>query len=165
MGTLCFVLNHSTKGRSMTRLTAGDVDALITGLFSEFNAGFKDLVTAQSPKAGRLEDVLAHYPANVFYDDVGMHLDIAVVGVSHDEITVEADDYGLVKIVCKKAVDESRPASQYTLKKIVSKDFDFTIKIPAKYDTSKLSVKLSNGLLALTFPLADGRQTKTIKID
>lgn len=163
MGTSCFVLNHSTKGRSMYRMNADDVDALITGLFSEVNAGFRDLVAPT--KSGRLEDVLAHYPANVSYDDVGMHLDIAVIGVSKDEVAVEADDYGLIKIVCKKNTESERDPSSYTLKKIVSKDFDFTIKIPAKYDTSKIFVRLANGLLELTIPIADGRTPKSVKID
>lgn len=126
-------------------------------LFHNFfypTSGFGSAATTKQP-----------HPLNIFYDETGLHFEVACTGLTKDDVKVDIED-DILKISYDKpdeAIDKQIPPG--TIHRGLSKkSFNLGYKISGKYDLGKADGKLENGLLEIFIPLTEKAKPKTIKI-
>lgn len=112
------------------------------------------------------------HPLNIFYDEDGLHFEVACTGLTKDDVKVEIEE-DLLKISYTKPTKEgeagkenqAEPLHPGTIYRGLSKkSFNLGYKISAKYDLSLALAKLENGLLEIAIPVAEKAKPKSIKI-
>ena len=102
------------------------------------------------------------HPVNIFYNDAGLHFEVACTGLTKKDIVIDIEG-DILKISYKKPKDEK--FHEGTIHSGLSKkSFDLRYKIAPKFDLSKTDASLANGLLDIFIPLADEAKPKSIKI-
>ena len=128
---------------------------------SPFDILFRNLFNAESQFAPALQSKQPH-PVNIFYDDKGLHFEVACTGLTKKEvgINIEGD---ILKISYKKP--ENEEFHEGTIYNGLSKkSFNLGYKIAPKFDLSITEAKLENGLLEIFIPIAEEAKAKSIKI-
>ena len=128
---------------------------------SPFDILFRNLFNAESQFAPALQSKQPH-PVNIFYDDKGLHFEVACTGLTKKEvgINIEGD---ILKISYKKP--ENEEFHEGTIYNGLSKkSFNLGYKIAPKFDLSTTEAELANGLLTIFVPLAEDAKPKSIKI-
>ena len=102
------------------------------------------------------------HPLNIFYDDKGLHFEVACTGLTKNDVILDIEGDTL-KISYKKPEDEK--FHEGTIHQGLSKkSFDLRYKIAPKFNLSKTDATLENGLLDIFIPLAEEAKPKSIKI-
>ena len=101
-----------------------------------------------------------NYPVDIYETDKGLCFELAVVGLTKEDIEILTEGDTL-RITHRKEKQEDRP---YIYKGIAHRAFDLAWKIANKYDLTKLEASLDKGLLTLEIPYADSKQPKKIQI-
>ena len=128
---------------------------------SPFDILFRNLFNAESQFAPALQSKQPH-PVNIFYDDKGLHFEVACTGLTKKEvgINIEGD---ILKVSYKKP--ENEEFHEGTIYNGLSKkSFNLGYKIAPKFDLSTTEAELANGLLTIFVPLAEDAKPKSIKI-
>ena len=128
---------------------------------SPFDILFRNLFNAESQFAPALQSKQPH-PVNIFYDDKGLHFEVACTGLTKKEvgINIEGD---ILKISYKKP--ENEEFHEGTIYNGLSKkSFNLGYKIAPKFDLSGATAELANGLLEIFIPIAEEAKPKSIKI-
>ena len=128
---------------------------------SPFDILFRNLFNAESQFAPALQSKQPH-PVNIFYDDKGLHFEVACTGLTKKEvgINIEGD---ILKISYKKP--ENEEFHEGTIYNGLSKkSFNLGYKIAPKFDLSTTEAELAKGLLTIFVPLAEDAKPKSIKI-
>ena len=128
---------------------------------SPFDILFRNLFNAESQFAPALQSKQPH-PVNIFYDDKGLHFEVACTGLTKKEvgINIEGD---ILKISYKKP--ENEEFHEGTIYNGLSKkSFNLGYKIAPKFDLSTTEAELANGLLTIFVQLAEDAKPKSIKI-
>ena len=128
---------------------------------SPFDILFRNLFNAESQFAPALQSKQPH-PVNIFYDDKGLHFEVACTGLTKKEvgINIEGD---ILKISYKKP--ENEEFHEGTIYNGLSKkSFNLGYKIAPKFDLSGATAELANGLLTIFIPIAEEAKPKSIKI-
>ena len=128
---------------------------------SPFDILFRNLFNAESQFAPALQSKQPH-PVNIFYDDKGLHFEVACTGLTKKEvgINIEGD---ILKISYKKP--ENEEFHEGTIYNGLSKkSFNLGFKIAPKFDLSGATAELANGLLEIFIPIAEEAKPKSIKI-
>ena len=128
---------------------------------SPFDILFRNLFNAESQFAPALQSKQPH-PVNIFYDDKGLHFEVACTGLTKKEvgINIEGD---ILKISYKKP--ENEEFHEGTIYNGLSKkSFNLGYKIAPKFDLSVATAELANGLLEIFIPIAEEAKPKSIKI-
>ena len=128
---------------------------------SPFDILFRNLYNAESQFAPALQSKQPH-PVNIFYDDKGLHFEVACTGLTKKEvgINIEGD---ILKISYKKP--ENEEFHEGTIYNGLSKkSFNLGYKIAPKFDLSGATAELANGLLEIFIPIAEEAKPKSIKI-
>ena len=128
---------------------------------SPFDILFRNLFNAESQFAPALQSKQPH-PVNIFYDDKGLHFEVACTGLTKKEvgINIEGD---ILKVSYKKPeTDEFHEGTIYN--GLSKKSFNLGYKIAPKFDLSTTEAELANGLLTIFVPLAEDAKPKSIKI-
>jgi HSP20 family protein len=102
------------------------------------------------------------HPLDIFYDDLGLHFEIACTGLTKDDIKIEIDGDLLKISYIKPETDDDH--SGYIYKGLAKRSFSLGYKIAAKFELEKLIAEMKNGLLHLFIPVMDSKKPKTIKI-
>jgi HSP20 family protein len=103
------------------------------------------------------------HPLNIFYDDKGLHFEVACTGLTKEDVKVEIEE-DILKISYNKP-DEDREIHPGTIVRNLSKkSFNLGYKISGKYDLSKADGILENGLLTIFIPITEKAKPKSIKI-
>ena len=102
------------------------------------------------------------HPLDIYYDDTGLHFEIACTGLTKKDIDLEIDG-DLLKISYKKP-EEEIDYSGYIYKGLSKKSFNLGYKIAAKFELENLDAKMENGLLHIFIPIAESKKPKSIKI-
>ena len=126
-----------------------------------FDILFRNLFNAESQFAPALQSKQPH-PVNIFYDDKGLHFEVACTGLTKKEvgINIEGD---ILKISYKKP--ENEEFHEGTIYNGLSKkSFNLGYKIAPKFDLSGATAELANGLLEIFIPIAEEAKPKSIKI-
>ncbi len=128
-------------------------------------------------------------PVNVFDSDAGIGIEAWLPGFSEDEIAVTVDDDQL-RIHAEHVSDastEGKPANgandegkasdankasdagsagrNYRRREVASTVLSRSFRLDPSYDASRISARLSNGVLELTLPKAEQPEPQRIKID
>ena len=102
------------------------------------------------------------HPVNIFYNDAGLHFEVACTGLTKKDIVMDIEG-DILKISYTKPVDdEVHPGMiHHGLSK---KSFDLRYKIAPKFDLGDIDATLLNGKLDIFIPLAEEAKPKSIKI-
>jgi HSP20 family protein len=103
------------------------------------------------------------HPLNIFYDDTGLHFEVACTGLTKDDVKVDIED-DILKISYNKPEEEKETHPGAIHRGLSKKSFNLGYKISSKYDLSKSDGKLENGLLEIFIPITEKAKPKTIKI-
>lgn len=131
------------------------------GLFDTF---FRNVFDGDSDW-GLLSNTNIKYPADVWEDQRGLTIELAVTGGKRDDIEIEMKD-SVLKISYnkpspKEGEDENK---RYYWRKIGKSSFSFEWKIPSRFDSSRIDAKLNNGLLEVFLPILPEVESKKITI-
>ena len=128
---------------------------------SPFDILFRNLFNAESQFAPALQSKQPH-PVNIFYDDKGLHFEVACTGLTKKEVDINIEG-DILKISYKKPDnDEFHEGTIYN--GLSKKSFNLGYKIAPKFDLSTTEAELANGLLTIFVPLAEDAKPKSIKI-
>ena len=128
---------------------------------SPFDILFRNLFNAESQFAPALQSKQPH-PVNIFYDDKGLHFEVACTGLTKKEVDINIEG-DILKISYKKPeTEEFHEGTIYN--GLSKKSFNLGYKIAPKFDLSTTEAELANGLLTIFVPLAEDAKPKSIKI-
>ena len=128
---------------------------------SPFDILFRNLFNAESQFAPALQSKQPH-PVNIFYDDKGLHFEVACTGLTKKEVDINIEG-DILKISYKKP--ENEEFHEGTIYNGLSKkSFNLGYKIAPKFDLSEATAELANGLLTIFIPIAEEAKPKSIKI-
>ena len=128
---------------------------------SPFDILFRNLFNAESQFAPVLQSKQPH-PVNIFYDDKGLHFEVACTGLTKKEVDINIEG-DILKVSYKKPeTDEFHEGTIYN--GLSKKSFNLGYKIAPKFDLSTTEAELANGLLTIFVPLAEDAKPKSIKI-
>ena len=124
-------------------------------LFHNFffpSSGFGSAATTKQP-----------HPLNIYYDETGLHFEVACTGLTKDDVKIDIED-DILKISYDKPEDEKEIHPGTIHRGLSRKSFNLGYKISSKYDLGKADGKLENGLLTIFIPITEKAKPKTIKI-
>ena len=129
---------------------------------SPFDILFRNLFNAESQFAPALQSKQPH-PVNIFYDDKGLHFEVACTGLTKKEVDINIEG-DILKVSYKKPeTEEFHEGTIYN--GLSKKSFNLGYKIAPKFDLSTTEAELANGLLTIFVPLAEDAKPKSIKIN
>ena len=128
---------------------------------SPFDILFRNLFNAESQFQPALNSKQPH-PVNIFYDDKGLHFEVACTGLTKKDVDIDIEG-DVLKISYKKPKEEVfHEGTIYN--GLSKKSFDLGYKIAPKFDLSITEAEMANGLLEIIVPLAEDAKPKSIKI-
>ena len=129
---------------------------------SPFDILFRNHFNAEDQFAPALNSKQPH-PLNIFYDDRGLHFEVACTGLTKKDVILDTEG-DILKITYKKPEDKGNDFEGYIYHGLSKKSFDLRYKIAAKFDLSITEAEMTNGLLEIFIPLAEDAKPKSIKI-
>jgi len=103
------------------------------------------------------------HPLNIYYDETGLHFEVACTGLTKDDVKVDIED-DILKISYEKPEENKQIHPGTIVNGLAKRSFNLGYKISSKYDLSKADGKLENGLLTIFIPITEKAKPKTIKI-
>jgi len=134
-------------------------------LFNErtpFDLLFRNLFNTDSGFQPTTFETKQPHPLDIFYDDKGLHFEVACTGLTKKDIQLEIDG-DLLQIIYNKPSEEE-DYSGYIYKGLAKRSFNLGYKVAAKFELEKLEAEMKDGLLHLFIPIAESKKAKTIKI-
>ena len=102
------------------------------------------------------------HPLDIYYDDEGLHFEVACTGLTKKDIQLEIDGDLLKLLYDPPPADEAYAG--YIYKGLSKRSFNLGYKVAAKFELEKLEAEMKDGLLHLFIPIAESKKAKTIKI-
>jgi HSP20 family protein len=118
--------------------------------FSEFDILFHNFFFPSSG-FGSAATTKQPHPLNIYYDETGLHFEVACTGLTKDDVKIDIED-DILKISYDKPEDEKELHPGTIHRGLSRKSFNLGYKISSKYDLSKADGKLENGLLDNLYP-------------
>jgi HSP20 family molecular chaperone IbpA len=131
-----------------------------------FDLLFRNLFKADGVYQPATFDNKQSHPLDIFYDEKGLHFEVACTGLTKSDIEIKID-VDLLTIIHNKTEDEDYFHSEYEgyiYKGLSHKSFRLEYKVAAKFELEKLEANMDNGLLRLFIPTSESKKPKTIKI-
>jgi HSP20 family molecular chaperone IbpA len=128
-------------------------DILFKNLF-DTNTFFSPLVDSK-PK----------YPIDIYEDESGLQFDVAIIGLSENDVKIEVTDGDTLNISYQKENNEDsiyEPA--YIHQGIAKRSFSFSWKISNKFDLEKIVANVDKGLLNIVIPHSEEAKPRIIEI-
>ena len=127
-----------------------------------FDILFRNFFKADEAFAPALNSKQPH-PLNIFYDDQGLHFEVACTGLTKDDLKIDIEGNELKIHYLKKDPDPNLEG--YIYHGLSKKSFSLGYKIAPKFNLTKTKAELTNGLLEIFIPLAEDAKPKSIKIN
>ena len=127
-----------------------------------FDILFRNFFKADEAFAPALNSKQPH-PLNIFYDDQGLHFEVACTGLTKEDIKIDIEGKE-IKIHYLKT-DPEPSLEGYIYHGLSKKSFSLGYKIAPKFNLTKTKAELENGLLEIFIPLAEDAKPKSIKIN
>ena len=109
-----------------------------------------------------------NHPVDIKLTEDALLFEIAAVGLEKKDIDLQVEDGNCLKVSYTKPKIESNnsdiDAGEYIHRGIAKRSFDLGWKISPKFDLTKISATMENGLLAIKVPVTPESRPKTIKI-
>lgn len=109
------------------------------------------------------------YPVNISETDKGLDFEIAVVGLSEEDLDIEIKDGDTLTISYEKPElledeIESDDEINWIHKGIAQRSFSLGWKIGNKFDLDKISASVDKGLLSMHIPISPDKKPKKINL-
>ena len=130
---------------------------------SPFDLLFRNLFKADGVFQPTTFESKQSHPLDIYYDDEGLHFEVACTGLTKKDIQLEIDG-DLLKIIYDKPTEEEEDYTGYIYKGLSKRSFNLGYKVAAKFELEKLEAEMKDGLLHLFIPIAESKKAKTIKI-
>ena len=132
---------------------------------SPFDLLFKDFFKSDLNFQPAIEAKITH-PVDIYENKNGLHFEVTCTSLTKEdiEINIEGD---VLKISYNKPQDESCCETNdcnYIHKGIARRSFNLGYKITPKFNLTKASAEMKNGLLKISVPFADESKPKTLQI-
>ena len=155
------------KGKTMTTLLERVMPSAyhpwrdIENAFTEADLLFKNVFDSSSTFDSVLNTKL-NYPVDISETDKGLSFEIAVVGLDKKDLTIKTEANTLRISYVKPEPKGEQP--KYIHRGISRRSFDFSFKISARYDVSKVKANMDKGLLTIEVPFSAEAEPKEVKI-
>ena len=113
-----------------------------------FDILFRNFFKADEAFAPALNSKQPH-PLNIFYDDQGLHFEVACTGLTKDDLKIDIEGNELKIHYLKKDPDPNLEG--YIYHGLSKKSFSLGYKIAPKFNLTKTKAELTNGLLEILF--------------
>ena len=130
---------------------------------SPFDLLFRNLFKADGVFQPTTFESKQSHPLDIYYDEEGLHFEVACTGLTKKDIQLEIDG-DLLKIIYDKPTEEEEDYTGYIYKGLSKRSFNLGYKVAAKFELEKLEAEMKDGLLHLFIPIAESKKAKTIKI-
>lgn len=125
--------------------------------FQEFDRFFNDVASATHSNSGA-----ANYPADLFETNEAIVFEMAVPGVSVEDLDISVEGRQLsIRGQLGEDYEEER---RYWLQTIPRGDFNRTVTLPEKVDVETIQATVKNGLLHLVMPKVAEAKVKKIEV-
>ena len=109
-----------------------------------------------------------NHPVDIKLTEDALLFEIAAVGLEKKDIELQVEDGNCLKVSYTKPNIESNNSDldlgEYIHKGIAKRSFNLGWKISPKFDLTKISASMENGLLTIEVPVTPESRPKTIKI-
>ena len=103
-----------------------------------------------------------NHPVDIWEDNEGLTLEVACVGLNKSDVDVDIEDDVLKVSYSKK--DGSNESAHYHYRGVKKSSFDLGWKIARRFDLTKASANMENGLLKILVPFSKAAKPKSLKI-
>ena len=135
----------------------------LTNERSPFDLLFRNLFKADGVFQPTTFESKQSHPLDIYYDEEGLHFEVACTGLTKKDIQLEIDG-DLLKIIYDKPTEEEEDYTGYIYKGLAKRSFNLGYKVAAKFELEKLEAEMKDGLLHLFIPIAESKKAKIIKI-
>ena len=109
-----------------------------------------------------------NHPVDIIHTEDALLFEIAAVGLAKKDIELNVEDGNCLKVSYTKPSIESNnsdlDAGEYIHRGIAKRSFDLGWKISPKFDLTKITATMENGLLKIQIPVNPVSMQKTITI-
>ena len=103
-----------------------------------------------------------NHPVDIWEDKEGLTLEVACVGLNKSDVDVDIED-DILKVSYSKK-DGSNESAHYHYRGVKKSSFDLGWKIARRFDLTKASANMENGLLKILVPFSKAAKPKSLKI-
>jgi HSP20 family protein len=134
-----------------------------TTLWDDFDVLFRDIFD-NSVGFSLINQAKIHYPVDIKSHDLGVDIDIAIVGVDKKDVKIEMEDDVLHVSYKNESKDLYDTKPNYLHRGITRKAFDFAWKLSSKLDSSKIKAEMDKGILSIKIPYSAEKQKRAIEV-
>jgi len=127
-----------------------------------FDVLFRDLFNTQSG-FNILSEVKAPHPVDIYEDNKGLTFEIACTGLTKQDVEINIE-HDVLKISYNKPKQEEPEDRVYQTRGVSKRSFNLAYKISSKYDLSKGTAAMEDGLLNVQIPFAQEATPRTLQI-
>ena len=102
------------------------------------------------------------HPVDIWEDNEGLTLEVACVGLNKSDVDVDIED-DILKVSYNKQ-EGSNESAHYHYRGVKKSSFDLGWKIARRFDLTKASANMENGLLKILVPFSKAAKPKSLKI-
>ena len=103
-----------------------------------------------------------NHPVDIWEDKEGLTLEVACVGLNKSDVEVDIED-DMLKVSYNKQ-EGSNESAHYHYRGVKKSSFDLGWKIARRFDLTKASANMENGLLKILVPFSKAAKPKSLKI-
>ena len=103
-----------------------------------------------------------NHPVDIWEDKEGLTLEVACVGLNKSDVDVDIED-DILKVSYNKQ-EGSNESAHYHYRGVKKSSFDLGWKIARRFDLTKASANMENGLLKILIPFSKAAKPKSLKI-
>ena len=134
----------------MTHFTLTPFDILVKNFFE------------QDSQFDKVNHRAVNHPVDIWENDEGLTLEVACVGLNKSDVEVDIED-DMLKVSYNKQ-EGSNESAHYHYRGVKKSSFDLGWKIARRFDLSKASANMENGLLKILVPFSKAAKPKSLKI-
>lgn len=127
-----------------------------------FDVLFRDLFNSQSG-FNILSEAKAPHPVDIYEDKKGLTLEVACTGLTKEEVDINIE-HDVLKVSYNKPKQEEITERIYQIRGMSKRSFNLAYKISSKYNLSKSTAVMENGLLNIQIPFAEEAKPRTLQI-
>tara|TARA_Y100000401_G_scaffold111277_1_gene109376 strand:- start:179 stop:586 length:408 start_codon:yes stop_codon:yes gene_type:complete len=134
----------------MTHFTLTPFDILVKNFFE------------QDSQFDKVNHRAVNHPVDIWEDKEGLTLEVACVGLNKSDVDVDIED-DILKVSYNKQ-EGSNESAHYHYRGVKKSSFDLGWKIARRFDLTKASANMENGLLKILVPFSKAAKPKSLKI-
>ena len=134
----------------MTHFTLTPFDILVKNFFE------------QDSQFDKVNHRAVNHPVDIWEDNKGLTLEVACVGLNKSDVDVDIED-DILKVSYNKQ-EGSNESAHYHYRGVKKSSFDLGWKIARRFDLTKASANMENGLLKILVPFSKAAKPKSLKI-